>query len=368
MMKIIDLVDDRYPEDRVKRQQYLKEHSEDKNAVDIIIALNLAREGFDWPPCEQMLTIGYRGSLTEVVQIIGRATRDYEGKSDAFFTNIIVEPDATRGEVITAVNNLLKAITASLLMEQVLTPKWDFKAKAPKLQILDPESDEGKLIISDENTYEDLLDSIRTDVDVIKANLHKNNAQLINKYLIPSIIMDKHPELSTHDVEAIRQHMVTDLVLGSAKPSDDNKEKGDNGSQDNDSGLDLGGEDSGDGTSNHGTGTKFLKFANGIVLDIKELEINLIDKINPFEKAYQILSKDIDKPTLRAIKDAIDKKKGRMKIYTDKECLFYWPNIKTFVKVHQRNPDRFSEDEYEAVLGAILYNIKIKQEARKNER
>lgn len=367
MMKIIDLVDDRYPEERVKRQIYLKEHSEDKDAVDIIIALNMAREGFDWPPCEQMLTIGYRGSLTEVVQIIGRATRDYEGKSDAYFTNIIVEPDATRGEVITAVNNLLKAITASLLMEQVLAPKWDFKAKAPKLIILAPESEEGKQIISNENAYEDLLESIRTNEDVIKANLHKSNAQLINKYLIPSIIMDKHPELTVNDIEAIRQHVVTDLVLGSAKSSDDNKEKNDNDSQDNNSGQDLGREDSDDGTTNKGTGTKFLKFANGIVLDIKELDINLIDKINPFEKAYQILSKDIDKPTLRAIKDAIDKKKGRMKLYTDKECLLYWPNIKIFVEVHHRNPDRHSEDEYEAVLGAVLYTIKMKQEARKNE-
>lgn len=49
-----------------------------KNAsqMDIIIALGMAKEGFDWPWCEHVLTIGYRSSLTEIIQIIGRATRD----------------------------------------------------------------------------------------------------------------------------------------------------------------------------------------------------------------------------------------------------------------------------------------------------
>ena len=77
-----------------------------------------------------MLTVGYRGSLTEIVQIIGRCTRDYPGKTEATFTNIIAEPDSTATETAEAVNNLLKAVTASLLMEQVLAPKWDFKTKS----------------------------------------------------------------------------------------------------------------------------------------------------------------------------------------------------------------------------------------------
>ena len=62
--------------------------------VDIIIALGMAKEGFDWPFCETALTVGYRGSLTEIIQIIGRCTRDCEGKTHAQFTNLISEPDA----------------------------------------------------------------------------------------------------------------------------------------------------------------------------------------------------------------------------------------------------------------------------------
>lgn len=35
----------------------------------------VAKEGFDWIWCEHALTVGYRASLTEIVQIIGRAKR-----------------------------------------------------------------------------------------------------------------------------------------------------------------------------------------------------------------------------------------------------------------------------------------------------
>ena len=77
---------------------------------------------------EHALTIGYRASPTEVVQIIGRATRDAPGKTTARFTNLIAEPEADKDLVTDAVNDTLKAIAASLLMEQVL--KFDFKPKS----------------------------------------------------------------------------------------------------------------------------------------------------------------------------------------------------------------------------------------------
>ena len=73
--------------------------------MDIIVALGMAKEGFDWPYCEHVLTIGYRSSMTEVVQIIGRATRDCEGKTHAQFTNLIAQPDAADEDVKVSVNN-----------------------------------------------------------------------------------------------------------------------------------------------------------------------------------------------------------------------------------------------------------------------
>jgi hypothetical protein len=75
----------------------------------------MAKQGFDWPFCEHALRIGYRGSLTEIIQIIGRATRDSSNKTHTQFTNLIAQPDAENEEVKVAVNNMLKAITSSLL-------------------------------------------------------------------------------------------------------------------------------------------------------------------------------------------------------------------------------------------------------------
>src|SRR6056297_384349 len=130
-LRVADLVDD----DGARRDRVIGSLKDPANAdnrdhVDIIIALGMAKEGFDWIWCEHALTVGYRSSLTEIVQIIGPATRDATGKSSAQFTNLIAEPDASEETVNEAVNDTLKAIAASLLMEQVLAPKFTFTPKA----------------------------------------------------------------------------------------------------------------------------------------------------------------------------------------------------------------------------------------------
>src|SRR5690625_4936582 len=131
LIKVADLVDDVDAARRSKVLASLKDpdQRENRDNVDIIIALGMAKEGFDWIWCEHALTIGYRSSLTEIVQIIGRATRDAPGKTRARFTDLIAEPDAAEDTVIDAVNDTLKAIAASLLMEQVLAPRFEFTPK-----------------------------------------------------------------------------------------------------------------------------------------------------------------------------------------------------------------------------------------------
>ncbi len=130
VLRIADLVDDD-PNKRERVSSALKDPTQKNNRdhVDIIIALGMAKEGFDWIWCEHALTVGYRSSLTEIVQIIGRATRDAPGKTHARFSNLIAAPDASESAVTEAVNDTLKAIAASLLMEQVLAPRFEFKPK-----------------------------------------------------------------------------------------------------------------------------------------------------------------------------------------------------------------------------------------------
>ena len=71
-------------------------------------------------------TCRYRNSLTEIVQIIGRATRDAPGKPHAQFTNLVAEPGVETTVVADAVNDMLKAISGAMLMEQVLAPNFKF--------------------------------------------------------------------------------------------------------------------------------------------------------------------------------------------------------------------------------------------------
>ena len=131
IIKVADLVDDSDPATRSKILAALKDPAQRNNRdhVDIIIALGMAKEGFDWIWCEHALTVGYRSSLTEIIQIIGRATRDAPGKEKSRFTNLIAEPDAAEALVAEAINDTLKAIAASLLMEQVLAPRFEFTPK-----------------------------------------------------------------------------------------------------------------------------------------------------------------------------------------------------------------------------------------------
>ena len=92
IIKVADLVNDN-PIEREKTINFLRQ-VQTVDDVDLIIALGMAKEGFDWSFCEHALTVGYRGSLTEIIQIIGRCTRDRSNKTHAQFTNLIAAPDA----------------------------------------------------------------------------------------------------------------------------------------------------------------------------------------------------------------------------------------------------------------------------------
>lgn len=303
-LKVGDLVNDE-PKEREKISTYLRTHAMDNvDAIDIIIALGMAKEGFDWPFCEHALTIGYRGSLTEIIQIIGRATRDSSNKTHAQFTNLIAEPEAEGTEVKIAVNNMLKAITASLLMEQVLAPNFNFKLKSEAENdkknddentirvrgFKTPTSKRAKDII--EQDLNDLKAKILQDDTMLKAMPGNVEPEVINKVLIPKIIKEIYPDLNDEEVEAVRQHVVIDSVVKNGEIV----EQGDK---------------------------KFIRMANSFV-NIDDIHIDLIDQINPFQKAFEILSKAITTKTLKLIDDHIQSIKVEM---TEEEALLLWPKI-----------------------------------------
>ena len=336
VLKVADLVTE---EGREKVQDYLNKMTS-LDDLDIIIALGMAKEGFDWPYAEYALTIGYRQSLTEIVQIIGRVTRDSSNKSHAQFTNLISQPDAQDDEVFFAVNNVMKAITASLLMESVLAPNFKFKRKDRDDQkssgaemfvkgLKEPTTQRTKDII--ENDMNDLRASILQESRIQTAIASGTDAEVINKQMIPAIIKQIYPDLSGAEVEEVRQQFISQSVVQSAERKE-------------------------------GVGqTDFLKMADKFV-NIDELSIDLIDQINPFQRAYEVISREIDAPTLRLIQDYMD---GQKMEFSEEELLILYPQIKQFLNENGRHPDKLSNDTYEQRLAYALLQLsqmKLKME------
>lgn len=334
-LKVADLVNDN-PIERDKIISYLRSIKKSDD-IDLIIALGMAKEGFDWPFCEHALTIGHRGSLTEIVQIIGRCTRDCAGKLHAQFTNLIAQPDAEDDQVKVSVNNMLKAISCSLLMEQVLAPNVNFtssnsdedKNRPGELKIKglkQPSSARVKNIL--ESDLNDLKATILQNESISNAIVGNLDPTTINKNLIPKIIKIKYPDLSDQEIEEVRQHVVVDSVIKKGEIT----QKGDQ---------------------------RFIRMANQFI-NIDELHIDLIDQINPFQKAYEILSKTINPQILKAIQGAIT---GLKIQFSDAELLDLWPKIKTFSRATGREPDLNSNDLTELRLAqALAYIRKQRQE------
>ena len=323
-LKVADLVDDSDPGKRSKVLGALKDPAQKNNRdnVDVIIALGMAKEGFDWIWCEHALTIGYRSSLTEIVQIIGRATRDAEGKERSRFTNLIAEPMADQAAVAEAVNDMLKAISASLLMEQVLAPRYEFTPKdtGPKEGftygpegyqtggtnlgvnettgqfhveingLTTPQSTEATRICKED--LNEVVTSFLQDKTVLERGLFDKENTLpeeLTQLRMGKIVRERYPDLSDVDQEAIRQHAIAAMnITQQAKLALAQ--------------ADANGSDNVQGSNALLDGVR--KFVN-----VRELDIDLSDRINPFDAAYAVLAKAMDEKSLRQVQASIAAKK-----------------------------------------------------------
>ena len=340
VLRIADLVNDIDYEQRDKIMGYLR-NIKGPEDIDMIIALGMAKEGFDWPYCETTLTIGYRGSLTEIVQIIGRCTRDSINKEHAQFINLVAEPNANREEIVESVNNILKAISASLLMEEVIAPKYNFKPKELDNNGNDssqPNDDgRGHTIFIDgfhEIKSDKVRDIIENDIVDIKARILQDPeiqhaiaqnvpAETINNGLIPKVVREIVPDLTEEEKEELSTYIVIDSVLSHRDVKDIN-------------------------------GQKFLQFTDRLI-NVADLNLDLIYSVNPFMDAYEIMSKNLDAKVFKSIQTYI--KSMRVDV-TDDEAKVLWPKVTEFAKKMQREPNLDSNDPYERRLAEVLLYAK----------
>lgn len=373
ILKIADLVDDD-PNKRDKVAASLKDPAQKNNRdhVDIIIALGMAKEGFDWIWCEHALTIGYRSSLTEIVQIIGRATRDAPGKTRAQFTNLIAEPDASEAAVTEAVNDTLKAIAASLLMEQVLSPRFDFKPKTSDSQptpgfdygengydpnrcnvgihpesgqieieikgLAMPQSPEAQRICREDLT--ELVTAFVQDKPAIERGLFDEELvpEELTQLCMGKIVKQKFPSLTDEDQEAVRQHAITALNLvqqakksASKKPEEETKN------------------------------TALIDGIRQFALSVTDLDMDLIDRINPFQEAYAILAKTMSEERLRQVAEVIAAKRVNLTLDEARDLV---ERAKRFKHEKGRPPSLTATDPWEKHMaeGVAFLLRKVKEE------
>ena len=375
VLKIADLVDD----EAVKRDRVsaaLKDPAQkgDRDHVDIIIALGMAKEGFDWIWCEHALTVGYRASLTEIVQIIGRATRDAEGKSRVRFTNLIAEPDASEEAVTEAVNDTLKAIAASLLMEQVLAPRFNFTPKSPgsgpvngfdygeggydpakenvgfseesgrfRIEIrglTEPKSKEAERVCQED--LNEVITAFVQDRTAIERGLFDEELvpEELTQVRMGKIVEAKFPALDVEDQEAVRQHAVAALNL-TRKAKE----------------VALSASDDAQVSGNTALIDGVRKFA----IDVRELDIDLIDRINPFSEAYAILARTMSEESLKQVAAVISAKKVQL---TPEEARDLAKRALKFKQERGRLPSIISPDAWERKMAeGVAFLARMRQEA-----
>jgi hypothetical protein len=180
-----------------------------------------------------------------------------------------------------------------------------------------------------ESDLNDLKAKILQDETIQKSISGNLDPEVINNVLIPKIIQITYPDLTDEEREEVREYVVVDSVIKSGEI----KEVGDK---------------------------RFIRMA-GQFVNIDDLDIDLIDRINPFQKAFEILSKDVTTKVLRVIQDVIAATRIQM---TLEEALILWPKINDFVKTHKREPKLTSSDPLEIRMAeAIIYLKEQKRQA-----
>lgn len=379
VLKVADLVDDGPERDRVKAAltreiigpDGKRDDVADRAKVDLIIALGMAKEGFDWVWCEHALTIGYRSSLTEIIQIIGRATRDAPGKRHAQFTNLVAEPGVETGVVTDAVNDMLKAISGALLMEQVLQPNFRFYRREdgdtrPPVEVdsegrvhigigglLVPPTARAREIV--ENDMHELVAKACQQMD--RRTVANDVAPEVATQLVLTDIIEKtYENLTPDETEAIRQDLAARMNIAAIARREAQKE------------LETGPDEAADGnSSDQPTDEPSAPDALNLIrmvkkfINVRELDIDLIDSINPFREGFDIASKALDTPLLQQIQSAMVAQRIQM---TEEEALVLWPRIKRFTSQEGRPPNPNSPDDLERRLAEAHAYIRTKKAER----
>ena len=385
-LKVANLVDDGPGREKVMAS--LRDVKE-RDDVDIIIALGMAKEGFDWIWCEHVLTVGYRGSLTEVVQIIGRATRDAPGKTAATFTNLVSSPFANDDVVARAVNDMLKAISVSLLMEQVMAPVFKFRThkgaddfdgsaakgksgpvtNAGEIEVVGGPTVDEAAARTIEADFNDLFADVQSDPRTLTVmiNPDDHHADVIRDLVVTDVIAKRYPHATPEQQDDMKT--LFDMRTGLAREVTENPGVVQTGGfAEIQAGFDLGGgggsaqaQGNADPTNPMTGGDMFVANTRKFV-DVRDLQVDLLDRRREFDDAYELLSKALTDDVLMRLHGEVRAMKVTM---TREEAEKLYPKIQEFMAREGREPALNALNGREVRLAdALAFLRKLARERR----
>jgi hypothetical protein len=248
-------------------------------------------------------------------------------------------------------------------MEQVLAPRFDFTPKTPtsapvagfdygeggydsakpnvgvnketgQIQIeitglAEPKSEEAQRIVKDD--LNDLVAAFTQDTRTVERGIFDTEVvpEELTQVAMGKIVATKYPNESDDDKEAIRQHAVAAVNMTQQVKKAMN-EQGQAGSA--------------DGGDEPKANTAFVDGIRQFVMDVTSLDVDFIDRINPFGEAYAILAKSMSEERLRQFGNIIAGKRAN---FSDEEAKELAVRALKFKKERGRLPEVTSNDPWE---------------------
>lgn len=164
-IRVVNLVSEQNRD--VKKQTIIAAHN-DPNAdrVDMIVALDMFKEGANWRWAENSIIIGYRGSFPELAQMVGRGLRDAPQKYCTSIHYVLSSQEVRKDADSNILNDYLKALLFVLLLEDVFKPV--------EIRVLDKKTRKRRRVRTDllsEAVGYDLIEKLRIESLVIEVLL-----------------------------------------------------------------------------------------------------------------------------------------------------------------------------------------------------
>jgi hypothetical protein len=261
-------------------------------------------------------------------------------------------------------------------MEQVLAPRFEFKPKNPasgpvegfdygeggydpnkcnvgfneetgyfQIEIkglAEPKSKEAARICQED--LNEVIAAFVQDRTAIERGLFDEELvpEELTQVRMGKIIKDKYPDLDEEDQDAVRQHAVAALNLTQKAKE-----------------IAAGGVD-GDKSPN----TAFIEGVRRFAMDVRDLDIDLIDHINPFGEAYAILAKTMSEESLKQVAAVIAGKRVNL---TMEEARDLAKRALRFKQERGRLPSITSPDAWEKRMAeGVAFLARMKVEAARN--